>query len=291
MKRREIPWLIAAVLLIALQFLLQYNAAETARKNPTLGVRFAQPLTAEQVSAAQEWELSDANTQGISASYWGSKDTVVATDLGRRAEKVTAIGYCGNAEDCLPTNYLQGTAPGVAGRQCAISSELAWELFGSYDIVGQEVTQDRSRYIVSGVFDAQNRMILYPAQEGFTAAELRETSPDTPKGDACQWAASAGLDTPQSIEYGPQKVWLAKVLCGLPTLLVMLAMLVILLRMMRQLPKLLRSLLFFALAILAALLLPPFLRNLPGWLIPGRWSDFSFWKNLWEEILAAGKIS
>ena len=33
----------------------------------------------------------------------------------------------------------------------------------------------------------------------------------------------------------------------------------------------------FALALAFAWAVPHFLQTLPGWLIPGRWSDFSFW--------------
>lgn len=41
----------------------------------------------------------------------------------------------------------------------------------------------------------------------------------------------------------------------------------------------------FAAALVGALLLPTLLARLPGWLIPNRWSELSFWQRL---ITAAG---
>ena len=48
-----------------------------------------------------------------------------------------------------------------------------------------------------------------------------------------------------------------------------------------------RSMARFCLAAAAlglALLLPLLLESMPGWLIPARWSDFSFWGNLAARI-------
>lgn len=276
---------LAALLVIFLQLALQYNAVETARQNPTLGVQFADPITAEQLTAALTYQQSDANAEGITASFWGSQQAIVYTDSGRKAEDTTCIGYAGSAVDCLPAEYPQGTAPGAVGQQCAVSTSLAWALFGSNDIVGQTVTLDRTDYTISGVFASDTCKLLYPAKSGFTHAELRGISTDAPKADTLQWAAAAGLPASQTIDYGPQKVWLAGVLCHLPAVLVGLCLLVVFLRMVHTLPSLLRHGTYFIMALVFALLLPYYLRGLPGWLIPTRWSDFSFWPRLIQQIL------
>ena len=124
---------------------------------------------------------SNANTQAVTASFWSEKAAAVSADSDRTAEDVTCIGFDGTAQDCLPVEYLQGTAPGVVGQQCAISSTLAWTLFGSYDIMGLTVALDRTEYFISGVFKSKSKTLLYPAQSGFTHAALRGLRPTPPK--------------------------------------------------------------------------------------------------------------
>ncbi len=286
MKHRKISWLwlLAAFVLVSMQLFLQARAVRIARQNPALGVRFAAILTAEQFSAARTYQQSEANTQGIAASYWGSSRAAVCASLGHTAEDTLCIGYNGMANDCLPADYVQGTAPGAAGQQCAISTVLAWQLFGSSDILGQTITLNHTAYTICGVFSAKTFTLLYPAKSGFTHAELRGVSEDTPKAAALQWAAAAGLPAVQSIDYGPQKVWFARVLCRLPAALAGGCLLAAFLGFAHSLPPLIRSSMYFCAAIALALLLPCFLQSLPGWLIPGRWSDFSFWPHLFQEI-------
>ena len=139
MMHRKRGWAVAAVLLVVLQLLLQTRAAHIVQQNPTVTVTLSSPLTAGQLAAAREWEKSNANTQAVTASFWSEKAAAVSADSDRTAEDVTCIGFDGTAQDCLPVEYLQGTAPGVVGQQCAISSTLAWTLFGSYDIMGLTV--------------------------------------------------------------------------------------------------------------------------------------------------------
>ena len=152
MMHRKRGWAVAAVLLVVLQLLLQTRAAHIVQQNPTVTVTLSSPLTAGQLAAAREWEKSNANTQAVTASFWSEKAAAVSADSDRTAEDVTCIGFDGTAQDCLPVEYLQGTAPGVVGQQCAISSTLAWTLFGSYDIMGLTVALDRTEYFISGVF-------------------------------------------------------------------------------------------------------------------------------------------
>lgn len=284
MTRRNVRWAAAALLLIVLQLLLQACAARIARENLTLNLTLSAPLSAEQIADARTWEESDANAQGFSASYWGEKTAEVSTDFGSKAGDVRCIGFDGAAQDCLPADYLQGTAPGAAGRQCAVSAALAWALFGSSDITGQTLTLDRTDYFICGVFQSEKSILLYPAQSGFTRAALRGASADTPKADAEQWAAAVGAGQIKAIDYGPQKAWLARMACTLPAALVGLALVAALLRFILNLPGVWRGLGCFALALAFAWAVPRFLQTLPGWLIPGRWSSFSFWPELFRKI-------
>ncbi len=278
MTQRKILWL-AAVLLLAVQLALQGRAAALADRDPALGVAWAQPLT-----AARDWEQSDANAAGLTASLWGSEKSAVSSDFGRTVQDVTCVGFSGNARDCRPAAYTAGTAPGAVGQQCALSSALAWALFGSEDIIGQTVTLGRADYVVCGVFTDKDAVLLYPARAGFTRAALRGTSPDTPKADAEQWAAAARVGPLTAIDNGPQSLWLARALCRLPAALAGVCLLAAVLRLAHGLPGLWRNIVYFALSLGFALLLPHFLASLPGWLVPARWSNFAFWGELWGKI-------
>ena len=147
---------------------------------------------------------SNANTQAVTASFWSEKAAAVSADSDRTAEDVTCIGFDGTAQDCLPVEYLQGTAPGVVGQQCAISSTLAWTLFGSYDIMGLTVALDRTEYFISGVFKSKSKTLLYPAQSGFYPRGAAGSFARHPKTDAEQWAAATGAGKITAITYGPK---------------------------------------------------------------------------------------
>ena len=282
---RCLCWALLLAALAAVQGLLCAWAGESAHRNQTTGLRFAQPLTQAQIKAV--YEMPPETAGGITASFWGQTTGTVTAEPARRAEGVVCIAYCGSADDCLPVLYENGTAPGAVGRQCAVSAGLARQLFGSADVVGLAVVHGRERYHISGVFRAEDAVLLYPGTGGYTCAELRGVSADTPKADAEQWCAAAGLGAPQCIVYGPQRAWLASVVSCLPLALCVLGGAFLLLRASLRWPPLSRQGAWLAGALALACLLPAALQALPGWLIPARWSDFSFWERLVEQIRTA----
>ena len=273
--------------LVAVQGLLCLWAGERARCDQTTGLRFAQPLTQAQIEAV--YEMPPETAGSITASFWGQTIGTVTAEPARRAEDVVCIAYCGSASDCLPVLYENGTAPGAVGRQCAVSSGLAQQLFGSAEVVGLAVVHGGERYHISGVFRAGDAVLLYPGSGGYTCAELRGVSADTPKADAEQWCAAAGLGAPQCIVYGAQRAWLAAVVSCLPLVLCVLAGAFLLLRASLRWPPLARQGAWLAGVLALALLLPVVLQALPGWLIPARWSDFAFWERLAEQIQTANR--
>ncbi len=141
--------------------------------------------------------------------------------------------------------YLQGTAPGVVGQQCAISSTLAWTLFGSYDIMGLTVALDRTEYFISGVFKVKAKRFFIRRKAALPTRRCGVFP--TPKTDAEQWAAATGAGKITAITYGPQKAWLAQAACALPALIIGLALVVLLLRFICALPGVLHgAALFFS---------------------------------------------
>lgn len=286
---RRWPWLALLAALALLQCLLFGWRQQQQRLYATTGLRFASALEERALDAILEAQADTAEDEAIFASFWGQQTGAVLTENGRAAKDVYCIGYCGDARDCLPVSYCAGTAPGQFGKTCALSTGLAQALFGSDEAVGLTVIWQGEHYTVFGVFPAQDAVLLYPDRENLTCAELRNVSPDAPKADVQRWCTAYGLPAPQAILYGPQRIWAADGLCRLPLILVGAALGVCLLRLTLDWPPWVRGAVWFVLALAAALWLPHFLEGLPGWLIPARWSDFSFWTNLGTAIRQSGR--
>lgn len=278
-------WLriVLLVCLVILQCLLFGWRKEQTRRYGTTGLRFSQSIP-EEVLKTMEEQKENTGQAKIYASFWGQQRDIVKTESGRKAENVFCIGYWGDARDCLPVRYQKGDAPGMLGKECAVSTALAQVLFGSTDAVGFSVNWQTQNYTICGVFLSKDCVLLAPSRENLYAAELRGVSASSPKADAEQWCRTAGLPNPQAIVYGPQILWICDCLCWLPLCAVGLVWLLVFLRLSLTWPALVRWTTWFALALIGALILPTVLQTVPGWLIPGRWSDFSFWGSLGEQI-------
>lgn len=277
-------WIVAVILYAVIQGGLCLWAGKTAAAYPTTSLRFEQALETSQITRALEFQESKQNARAVSVSFWGQNQQDLFASNGRSVQNAVCIGYCGNAEDCLPVTYTFGCAPGVLGMGCGVSETLADALFGSSNVVGQTVTLQQQSYTITGVFSARDKVLLYPSQQNLTCVELRGVAIDTPKADAEQWALAAGLGKPQCVVYGPQRAWAAKSLCWIPALVAAVVVLAKLICQSFGWPLLVRNVMWFAMALSFALLLPFLLAMLPGWLIPARWSDFSFWTELTENI-------
>ena len=65
------------------------------------------------------------------------------------------LRVCGDAELLATEPLLYGALPGPAGQGgCAVSSALAWQLWGALDVTGLELELDGERYTVRGVFES-----------------------------------------------------------------------------------------------------------------------------------------
>lgn len=281
---RRWPWVVVLVLLLVLQGLLWGWRQEQYRLYTTTGLRFSQPIPEELLQQVLEPEGGKTDNTGISASFWGQQLDTVRARSNRQAEEVFCIGYWGDARDCLPVHYQAGTAPGVLGKECALSTALAETLFGSTDVVGLTITWQGKSYVICGIFSAADPVLLAPSRKNLSAAELHGISIDSPRADVEQWCQTVGLPAPHAILYGPQRCWIADCLCWIPLCFIGTVWLGCFFRLSLTWSGAVRGIAWFILALLFALLLPFLLQSLPGWLIPARWSDFSFWETLGQHI-------
>ncbi len=122
-------------------------------------MRYAQALTGEQVKKAQTYIKSSQNTDGLMVTFWEETPVAVRSPVSTRTCADVPVSVSAEQQWMpLRTTYVVGTAPGSGDTsQCAVSTALAWQLFGSTDILEQALTLDpdtRSArtYRVCGVF-------------------------------------------------------------------------------------------------------------------------------------------
>lgn len=251
---------------------------------PAAGLRYETPLSAAQVQAARRYAQEAG--QGVFPTFWRQEQRRVRTQ--RAAAQAGVIAFCGDGGACFAADFVCGGMPGAQDAAgCALSEALAQELFGAADVVGLPLTMEapdgaRRVYTVRGVFAGDRLLALAGAgeNEAFTCVELQGELGADETAAAREFAASAGLGEPDAVCVGAGAAALAKALCFAPLALAALGLAARLLRSACALAPPARGAALLALAVCAALALPAALGALPGWMIPARWSDFSFWPAL-----------
>jgi len=253
--------------------------ANTLREYPSVSLRYKTPITGQAAYQARLYAIR----QGEDNTFWPTFWHEAVAEFESEYVKVNAksILYSGDAALVWPARYLSGTAPGVTdGFGCAVSSGLAFALWGSGDVLGAAVDIDGKSRVVRGVFEGEDMVALLSVSDEdtsqtFTAVELSGGLQAPSRSDVTGFAMTAGLGAPDSVMLGTPTI-LAVFLAILPLLLLFIYGLVLLAGGMRRRPAAMRGVLLLAF-LGFAILLPGLLDMLPDRLIPTRWSDFSFW--------------
>lgn len=253
------------------------HAALVSSLCPTVSLRYDEAITREQAKAVKEYALKN---DGPWPTFWAERTVWVQ---GRAVQQVS---FDGEAQLAYPAEYLHGRAPtSWESGTCAVSTGLAWSLWGGENVVGLELNVEDVTCRVVGVFPAEDAVLIRPDTGGFTAVELE----NVPLGEdsyryAANYAYVCGLGTPDEILWGPGvSAWL-RILPWIPLVLSALPLAGLGMEKYRKLSPFWRSTLAFGLAFGAALALPGLLERLPPWLLPTRWSDFDFWARLGETL-------
>ena len=218
-----------SLICLGMYCLCLWLAVQTVEKvrqiSPGVSLRYTQALTGEQVKKAQTYIKSSQNTDGLMVTFWEETQVAVRSPVSTRTcTDVCSIGFCGTAHDAYGASYVVGTAPGSGDTsQCAVSTALAWQLFGSTDILEQALTldpdtEDARTYRVCGVFVSETEQILYGVETtaAFQLLELTHVSRDNPGQSVQQLLAAAGLAQPDQILYDAALAWVLSALIGIP---------------------------------------------------------------------------
>lgn len=271
-----------ATALLALALLLTVtgmkNADALARQSQSVSLRWREPLTADAAAEARE------DQPGL--TLWGQTEDILTA--GWRQAQATLIAYQGDPALVWDPACLSGALPAPLDETgCAVSAALAWALFGSEDAVGLTLSRGGTAYTVRGVFAGEDCLALLPDEAAaFTAAELpadRETWQDPAAWVEAQLRAS-GLPDPDWTLYPAGPALLARLLAWLPLAFAAGVMAAALWRAVRWQALWARDAVGFALLLAAALALPAALAAWPACLTPSRWSDFSWWGQLAQQL-------
>jgi len=279
-------WCALAVLLV-----VGIMNANSLRQYPTVSLRYATPISGQSAYQARLYAIRQGEDNVFWPTFWHETEAEIESEFVTL--NAASIFFSGDAGLVWPAEYLDGTAPGVTdGVGCAVSSALAFALWGGVDVVGATLEADGESRVVRGVFEGQDMVALMSVRDedtsqSFTAVELSGLSAPN-RSDVTSFASVAGLGAPDSVLLGAPAM-LAQFLAILPLLMLFAYGLVAFAFWMRKHPATRRGVLLVALFGFA-LLLPGLLDMLPDRLIPTRWSDFSFWgghlKQIGEDLLA-----
>ena len=189
---------------LAVCVLLFWNAQRLARAAGGISLRYGEALEPRVVASALEYARDGRNNAAWSPTFWAVRQG--AASANGREETVRMLRVCGDAELLATEPLLYGALPGPAGQGgCAVSSALAWQLWGALDVTGLELELDGERYTVRGVFESgEARAVTQEAADSRTAeyANVELTAMETaPEGTeaALAFAGASGLGTPAHV--------------------------------------------------------------------------------------------
>jgi hypothetical protein len=258
------------------------------RQFPTVSIRYNDPISGQAAYQLRRFSVEQGGEDTFWPTFWHEKEAEIESEL--RTINASCIIFSGDAALVWNTNYLSGSAPGVTdGSGCAVSLTLAYELWGGSDVVGKSVEIDGVERVVRGVFEGEQLLMLASVRDedtsqSYTAIELSGGQSTPTRNEAESFILAAGLEKPDTILIN-HPAFLATTMALLPIMILFLFFIVKLVIRLRQRLLLLNAIVFSALLVFA-LTLPALLETLPTWIIPSRFSDFSFWGSLTRDIRA-----
>jgi len=287
--RKRIRWLPDALLWCLFCILLSagfLGAATIALYSP-VSLRYEAPVSGQAAYAARQYSIAQNSEAAFWPTFWREyKSTFAAEFITATAD---CIAFSGDASLVWPAVYVSGAAPGVLdGMGCAVSEMLAWRLWGSTDVVGRAVDIDGSARLVRGVFKGKTELALLSFRDedttqSWNAVELSGGPAIVTRSTAESYASVSGLGRPVSALTGGH-AFLAGLMAALPLLIPACYTLAMIAGAIGKRGPFIRNLILFLILIIFAAVLPTLLEFLPVWLVPTRWSDFSFWISLLRQI-------
>lgn len=238
-----------------------------------------------QNAVEREKEHAKAPAPGITAWSAGIAVEVKNRELGRKKD-AECIAVYGSKEIASMRRLDHGNYGCRTDKDgCIISRGLALELFSSTDVAGRSVWCGDKAYVIRGVTDDRNCVILIPAKKDDRMRHILFESSEGNSGRVGmeRFLYKYGIARGKTLVDG-SLFFSVSGLCAVMALWLVPAVLCIFVRGKKGRERAL--LLGVAAAIfLAGLFLIRMMRiQIPADWIPGRWSDFDFWTRKFREL-------
>lgn len=282
--KRGIPIVFWAAVCLAGLWLSFRNVETVRRSYPGWSLHFEEEITEEQAVQSRRYFRSQEKKYAVWPTFWRERREEMRTFRGAMAAK--AVCYDGDPALALPVNFYSGGYPGESDSTgAAVSAPLAWELWGSLEVLGQHFQIGETEYCVCGVFENREKTAILcgVGQGGWSNVEITDKKRKIEREEMQRLPAQAGLPEYAYLIDGGGMASLMTFAAYAP---LGLAVFLLLFRMIRLFPRhsLRRSAAVFSFWLLLALSLPWLLTQLPSWLVPTKWSNFAFWSELAERF-------
>lgn len=244
-------------------------------------IRFEQDLEIRQI---EQLRSAVENSGDGTITFWSERSGIASN--AQKSLRTQLIAFDGDANLAYPAVYKVGSAPVMwSPDTCALSANLAWELWGSVDVLGLELIVEDIPYRVVGVFGGSTNVLLHPGNDNFCAADLQLENRDLDSYSYAQSLVRTYLGTASC-----QIIWgrgFSDILLCMPWICIFveaIALFLALGRIVRKTDRWKRTMIEMLLMLALALGIPAALECLPSWLIPTKWSDFDFWVRLFETL-------
>lgn len=212
---------------------------------------------------------------------------IMASDKKKiKADIVAAFGDCGDIVSSMMTAGAYPARSDASG--CAVSTGLAFSLWGSTNVIGVPVKAEGKQFYVRGIFEEEEPRLFLQAQadseEPLSNMQLTFTGPGAGER-AGQYLSSAGFPEGRILDL-TLFAWVLGMILRLPAIILAIGILGRVTRHGKRLcryPLLLAVYFLIAFGILAVLWFCMDLPEFPSEFVPTMWSDFEFWGNLFQE--------
>lgn len=278
----------ALLTLIVILFFLSFmfslkNAEKLSQIYPTWSLRYSEQFKENEIKEARRF-FAEYEEKGITLSFW--TQTGMICEYEGESFSAQATLFDGEAYFADPRSIIDGSYPSEEDTGAvAISNTLSWWLFGGVDTVGMTIKVDGTEKRICGIFDDETESIILKntnPKTAFENLEFKVLNGAATRENIAMLSTMSSLGTPQNIVDGEGMSTLLFTLAYFPLVLMVVATVVMLIKLIKL--GWVRWLVIFGLLLGFAVCVPLILRVFPSWLIPSRWSDFSFWVSLYETL-------
>lgn len=281
-KRTAVVLFFCLLYLICAVYALK-GAREIQRVYPGWSLRLNEEISHKDAEDIKN-NIIDSSTELPFPTFWTEEKISMESYRKKITEKV--VYYNGKAALALPTEFLSGAYPGELDTESvAVSNYLACELWGTEDAIGCTFKVDKKEYTVCGVFKSEEKTAIINGIEeknlSWKNIEFLESSIDIPKEKLEKNIEQFGIA--QDVHYidGEGLSSIMRFAFYIP---VLIGTVILFIYISRLLPKrsIFKGVVIFIICLILAAILPKLVATLPQWLLPTKWSDFTFWTGIFE---------